>query len=406
MSDNEKCSFCNKGKQDVSKLLKSPAKFGVQVCICDECIEECTSILSSQTKQAVNADKASYTPEELKAKLDEHVVGQDVAKEILSLAVYNHYKRINNPNVDVEIQKSNIMLMGPSGCGKTLLVSTIAKLLNLPMITVDSTSITEAGYVGDNVDSIFEKLLKAAGGDIERAQKGIVFIDEIDKKRSRSTHSEGSGGQDVSGEGVQQSLLRVIEGSVVRLEQPMAFPGMRDTLAFDTTNVLFIVGGAFVGIDKIINKRLASGGSKIGFGASVDKTTSGNVFSVEPEDLYAYGFIREFVGRFPVVVPFHEVTEDMLVRILKEPKSCILNQFKTLFELDGVELEFSDKFVQSVAEKAIKRQAGARGLRTILEKELTPVAYRLPSLYKDGYRKVTITAPGEHELSKGQNEAI
>ncbi|BDR25792.1 hypothetical protein Cassandra_0053 [Pseudomonas phage Cassandra] len=405
----ETCSYCNKGKDDVSKLFRSPAKYGSNVYICDQCVTQCNNFLETAETNDRESNKLEikYTPEELKELLDKDIVGQDHAKELLSLAVYNHYKRVNYNTTehDVELSKSNIMLLGPSGSGKTFLISSISKLLNIPFVSVDSTSLTEAGYVGDHVETIFTRLIAEANGDIELAQRGIVFIDEIDKKRSKK--GTNSAGSDVSGEGVQQSLLRVLEGTTIKLElnsNSMFSP--RQEIMFDTTNVLFIVGGAFIGLDAVINKRLSSTKSQMGFGSEAGKPIEGSLFYVEPEDLYTYGFIREFVGRFPVLIAFHDVTETMLRRILVEPKSSILKQYQTMFKLDNIELEFDEDFIKSVATTAFNRKTGARGLRTILEKELSSIAYRLPSIRREGFSKIIIHELGKHNFIKGQNEDI
>ena len=394
--DKMKCSFCKKTKDQVKKLIAGPDD---GLYICDHCIAVCSHAVGHSDDivaepGAKEEVKEFLTPEEIAIKLDEYVVGQNSAKEVLSVAIYNHHKRINNPIVDgTEIQKSNILFVGPSGSGKTLLASSIAHLLELPFAIADSTALTEAGYIGADVDSIFQRLLLDANGDVETAQHGIVFIDEIDKK---SSSNSSSGSRDVSGEGVQQSLLRLVEGTVLSIQMPSksksAPPAMID---FDTKNILFIVGGAFVGIDKIIQKRQNKGPS-IGVGAIVekDKYDSTILTQVEPKDFQEFGLIREFVGRFPIMVAFHDVDEDMLIQIMNEPKNCIVDQYKGLFKLDGVELEFDDQFIHNVATQTMTRKTGARGLRSIFEKYLTSIQFTLPTKSKEGVRKIKIDKTG------------
>jgi len=394
------CSFCGKTKKEVKKLItgNNVQTSTIPPNICNECIIVGYQFITSSgksTKIKKSANKAhTYTPEEIKEKLDDYIIGQDSAKETLCVAICNHYKRINNPILNgTEIQKSNIMLLGPSGSGKTLLVSTIAKILDLPFTIADSTSLTESGYSGNDVEVIFQRLLTDSKNDIEKAQKGIVFIDEIDKKTNKSA---GSNHKDVSGEGVQQALLRLIEGDVVTLDNQKRSGG-DNTIAFNTHNILFIVGGAFVGLEKIIEKRLQKGTS-IGFGATMSKDEPHDVGDalelVEPDDLFSYGFIREFVGRFPITVAFHNIDIDMLEKILTQPKNCLISQYKELFKLDNIDLVFSPEYIRNVATKCYTRKVGARGLRSVVEKTLNSVQFILPRLKKEGISKIIVDGDG------------
>jgi ATP-dependent Clp protease ATP-binding subunit ClpX len=387
-----KCSFCNKSRSSVKKLIEGPDKGADTPYICDECITLSFGLIAGNATTVDDTVVAvRKTPEEIKEYLDTYVVGQDDAKETLAVALYNHYKRISNPVVDeTELQKANVMMMGPSGCGKTLVASTIAKLLDIPFVTADATTLTEAGYVGGNIESIFERLLKVAGNDINKAQKGIVFIDEIDKKTKKV---DGVGAKDVSGEGVQQALLRAVDGDKVQIQKPGSH--REETIDFNTKDVLFIVGGAFVGLEEIIRKRLSLGTS-IGFSAKVEaRDKKESVLNlVESEDLHQYGFIREFIGRFPVTVTFQALDEDMMVRVLTEPKNNLIDQYKVLFKIDDVELEFDKDFVRDVAVKSIKNKTGARGLRTLMEKSLGKVQFVLPRLRKEGVINIFIDKNG------------
>lgn len=392
---NMTCSFCNSKKTKKNVMVAGPE----DLAICDSCVDKCSNAIE-QSNVGLCKKKAKMnkvTPEKLKRELDKYVVGQFGAKKILSVAIYNHYKRISTPSIDgVTIQKSNIMMIGPSGSGKTLMLTTLSKTLDLPFVMADSTSLTEAGYVGGDVESIFSELLEKAGGDVNKAEHGIVFIDEIDKKTKKSSSSSG---RDVSGEGVQQALLKLVEGRIINVplkssasRQPMMQPQM---VSLDTTNILFIVGGAFVGIDKIIDKRV-NAGSSIGFGSSVDKPESNNLMkAINAEDIHQYGFLREFIGRFPVIAVFEELTEQLLVKIMKEPKDSVLSQFKGLFKIDGVELHFDDGFIETVAKQSIEQNTGARGVRAILEKHLQDVQYRLPAKKTKGLSSVTIKHNGK-----------
>lgn len=397
-----KCSFCTSSKEDVDILLAGPkpkTQNGSAAYICDECIKIAYKEITTKNKTVAKKHKLGngVTPESIKANLDEYIVGQENAKKILSIAVYNHYKRINNPIVNgVVIDKSNIMLMGPSGCGKTLLVSTIANALDIPYVIADSTSITEAGYHGNDVEMIFERLYKNANYDINKAQNGIVFIDEIDKKTNKSI---GTGHKDVSGEGVQMSLLRMIEGDKVRI---LSSKRGETEIEFDTKNVLFIVGGAFVGLDKIIEKRMNKG-TTVGFCASLKDTSEKHadfiLSKVEPDDIHEFGFIREFIGRFPLIVPLHGLTTDDLIKVIKEPKNSLLSQYKAIFSVDGVELNFSDEYIHNLAKNSMEKKTGARGLRSMIEKDLMETQFNLPSLKKNGVNKITVIKDGSIKIN-------
>lgn len=380
------CSFCNKSRNEVQQIVEGPPFHGNKLYICNECIDvSYETIYSSESTAEIKLKKRKkklLTPEEIKKHLDEHIVGQYFAKEQLSVAMYNHFKRINNSSKDIEIEKSNILMIGPSGSGKTLTVKTIAKLFNLPYVIMDATTLTEAGYVGEDATTILRSLLSATGGDVELAQNGIIFIDEIDKK-SKKGEKEGVG-RDISGEGVQQSLLKMMEGAVFNIETE------DDVVEFDTKNVLFIFSGAFVGLPELVKKNRSI--STIGLNVSLLKTDKfldlTNI--VNSEDLIKYGFIPEFIGRCPIRVIFDNIDIDMLVKILKEPKNNILDQFKALFKYDGVILEFDDKYLLSVAEECIKEKVGARGLRTIVERDLQSTQFILPSLAKSGVNRIVI----------------
>ena len=386
MSDIIKCSFCTNTRNDVKKIIAGPDNGKHTVYICEECIEVGYRAISTKSVRKPESD--SPTPYEIKQYLDTYVIEQDVAKEALSVALYNHYKRINNPVVgETNLKKSNVLLIGSSGTGKTLLVSTVSQLLNIPFVQADATTLTEAGYVGDDADTIVERLLEKAEGDIDLAQRGIIYIDEIDKKSRKNDAATAN--RDVSGEGVQQALLKLVEGTNIKLSNGQLF---------DTTNVLFIAAGAFVGLDKVIsnNSRNATG---IGFTSRVDKPTAIELLlTTAPEDLIEYGMIPEFVGRFPVVVPLQELTVDTLVRILTEPKDCLVDQYKSLFLLDDVELLFEETYLKDIARQAAEQKTGARGLQNLLEKSLLHTQFELPDLKRKGAEQIIITKTGTPQI--------
>lgn len=392
MSDTIHCSFCGKGRRHVKHMIAGPETRDRKSYICDDCIVFGFKIVQQETaEQNKVKEKITITPRSLKTHLDQFVIGQDYAKKVLSVAVYNHYKRIKNPSIaGVELQKSNILMVGASGVGKTLLVSSISKALDIPFSIADATSITEAGYVGDDAESIIERLIQSADGDVTRAQHGIIYIDEIDKKVKKTN---GSGGQrDISGEGVQQALLKMVEGTIMRL-QGKRF--MQEPIDFDTTNILFIVGGAFVGLDQIVKKNRKNS-STMGFTSKSAKIEEAAIILEEatPRDIIEYGLIPEFVGRFPVLVPLNELTEEDLLAILTTPKNNLVDQFKALFALDTIELEFSNDFLVGVARECIKQKTGARGLRSSFEKALLAVQYDLPQLASEGIRSVLVGTEG------------
>lgn len=384
-----KCSFCGKSQDQVRRLIAGPG-----VYICDECIELCSEIINDEFEEDVQVDVSSLPkPAEIKEYLDQYVIGQEQAKKSLAVAVYNHYKRINSnlSSDDVELQKSNILLLGPTGSGKTLLAQTLARFLNVPFAIADATTLTEAGYVGEDVENILLKLIQNADYDIEKAEKGIIYIDEIDKIARKTENPSIT--RDVSGEGVQQALLKILEGTVASVPpQGGRKHPHQEFIQINTANILFICGGAFDGIDKIIEKRTRT--SSLGFGAEIhskkQKDMGELLKEVMPEDLLKFGLIPEFIGRLPIVVTLEALDKKALISILNEPKNALVKQYKKLFELDNVELEFTDDALEAIAEEAMKRNTGARGLRSIIEDAMNDIMFEIPS--KEEIAKVIITA--------------
>lgn len=392
--DNKKieCTFCNKNRKQVDTMIEGPVIDELELYICNGCVSELHELIKFNSKPKAKQNKL-MPPSEIRKHLDQFIIGQESAKKAISIAIYNHYKRVNDIGVsETKLQKSNVMVIGPSGTGKTLIASTVADIMNLPFAIGDATTLTEAGYIGNDVENLIKRLVQSADGNISKAEHGVVFIDEIDKKRRRS---ENSNTKDVSGEGVQQALLKLVEGTIVKIEYEQS------EIEVNTENILFICGGAFVGLSEIVKKN-RQGKSTIGFGADITDTDvdCDLYLGASSDDLISYGMIPEFVGRFPVLVTLEHLTETDMESILKEPKNSIVEQYTRLFEIDGVGLSFADKYIKSVAQKGFNQRTGARGLRSIIEQDLSSIQYELPDLATQGYKYVYVQDDGTVKPTK------
>ena len=396
MSENVACSYCGKDSKSVNRIIEGPEHNGSRIYICDKCVDSLAKILCGSSNKTVDNDKESkvYTPSEIKSYLDKYIIEQDEAKEKISVAIYNHYKRVYSEvsdEDDTQIEKSNLMLLGPSGTGKTLIVKTIAKLFDLPCVVVDATSITEAGYVGEDAEKAISLLYQQSGNDLDRAQRGIVFIDEVDKISRKGQSSTMD--RDVSGEGVQQALLKLAEGTTVTIQGETRY----DSVDFNTENVLFICSGAFVGLDEIIRKE-KSKSSSMGLNAQLKNDSNKNCFEgVSSTDLIKFGLIPEFVGRFPVLITLEDLTVTSLSRVLTEPRNNLVAQYTKMFKMDGIDIKFTDDYIKEVALESITKKIGARGLRAIMERNLHKTQFELPDLANNGVKTIIVKGSGDIE---------